>query len=67
MKKNYFGIYLEETKISKSLSNEIINKITMPTKASEGEIPVPSRIINVIDSVLKILYPVPPHLNKRTV
>ncbi len=39
----------------------------MPTKASEGEIPVHSRIINVIDSVLKILYPVPPHLNKRTV
>lgn len=56
MKKNYYiGIDLGGTKISGALSDEngeIISKITIPTKAHEGEIPVLSRIIDAIDSVL---------------
>lgn len=56
MKKNYYiGIDLGGTKISGALSDEngeIISKITMPTKAHEGESLVLSRIINVIESVL---------------
>lgn len=57
MKNNYFvGVDLGGTKISCALSSEkgeIISKITLPTKAEEGEEAVLSRIIEVIDTVIK--------------
>lgn len=57
MKSGYFiGVDLGGTKISGALSDqrgEIISKITLPTKAEEGEEAVLSRIIEAIDTVIK--------------
>jgi glucokinase len=57
MRSEYFvGVDLGGTKISGALSDkkgEIISKITLPTKAEEGEEAVLLRIIEVIDTVIK--------------
>lgn len=55
MKKYVIGIDLGGTKISTALSDfegKVISNVVVPTKASEGEIPVLNRIIGTVEEVI---------------
>lgn len=56
MQKYVIGVDLGGTKISTALSNlngEVLCQTTVPTNASEGEIPVLNRIIESVEKVIK--------------
>lgn len=56
MQRYVVGVDLGGTKISTALSNlngEVISQTTVPTNASEGEIPVLNRIIESVEKVIK--------------